>query len=124
MKILEKIKHNKNKIIGGINAFLTTIYLAGSRVFASQIAINSNGGAILTDVGSKFKTVASDVAATLQILIPIVGVGMGLWYLFKIMTGDEQDQMRYKKNLIKVIVVIVVAELAVVLINLVMKYFG
>ena len=117
-------KNKKNKIIGGINTLLATLYITGSKVFAGQVAIDSNGGAILTDVGSKFKTLASDIAATLQVIIPIVGVGVCLWYLFKIMTGDEQDQMRYKKSLVKVIVVVIVAELAVVLINLVMKYFG
>ena len=40
------------------------------------------------------------------------------------MTGDEQDQQRYKKAIIKVFVCIVVALLLVTLINLVAQYFG
>lgn len=124
MKKTKKLKEKLTKLIGCVNALFMTFYLTGSRVLASSVSISGNGGQIMTDIGSKFKVIAGDIAKTLQILIPIVGVCVCLWYLFKILTGDEQDQMRYKKSVVKVIVVVVIAELAVVLINLVMKYFG
>jgi len=46
-----------------------------------------------------------------------------LFYIFKIMTGDEQDQQRYKKAIIKVLVCIVVGLLAVTIVNLIARYF-
>lgn len=117
-KIISKMK----KILSTVGA---TIFLVGSKVFAtgSQITIDSNGGAILTDVGSKFVKIISDCVATLQIVIPIVGVLMILWFLIKVATGDEQDNRRYKSFIVRTLVVIVVAELTVVLVNLIMKYF-
>jgi predicted benzoate:H+ symporter BenE len=39
------------------------------------------------------------------------------------MTGDEQDQQRYKKAIIKVLVCIVVGLLAVTIVNLIARYF-
>ena len=64
-----------------------------------------------------------NLAGTLQWIIPIAGVCWILWYVFRIMTGDEQDQQRYKKGLVKVLICVVVAEIAVVLVNLIANYF-
>lgn len=120
---MKKIINSIKKIL---STFGATIFLVGSKVMATgtQITIDSNGGAILTDVGSKFTKFISDCIFSLQIAIPILGVLAILWCLIKITTGDEQDQRRYKSFIVKCLVVIVVAELTVVIVNLIMKYFA
>ena len=64
-----------------------------------------------------------DITGTLQWLLPIIGVAMCLFFLFKIVTGDEQDQQRYKKSIVKVLICIIAGLVAVTIVNLISKYF-
>lgn len=84
----------------------------------------SKGNIGSSSLAKGFYNLISNLAGTLQWVIPITGIAMILWYVFRIMTGDEQDQQRYKKGLIKVLICIVVAEIAVTLINLIAGYFA
>lgn len=119
----------KSKITKFGTALTTAILLAScsSTVHADVITDydSSDKGALgSSSIFTGVYNLISNLAAVLQWVIPIAGVAMILWYVFRIMTGDEQDQQRYKKGLIKIIVCIVIAEVAVVLINLIASYFG
>ena len=84
----------------------------------------SSGGAIQQSVlGTGLMSMITDLTGTLQWLIPVAGVLVILFYTFKIMTGDEQDQMRYKKSIVKVLICIVINVVAVTIVNLITKYF-
>lgn len=119
-KLLEKFSNKKEKIIGGI---ITAGAIMQNTVFA-DVSVSGSGGEIASSkIGKGVKSLVNDIAGYLQIIIPIIGVCMCLWYVFKILTGDEQDGQRYKKSIVKVLVCVIIAELAVVLINLLTKYF-
>lgn len=84
----------------------------------------NNGGAIQDSViGKGLMNIVKDITGTLQWILPFAGVMAILYYVFKIMTGDEQDQMRYKKAIVKVLVCIVISIVAVTIVNLIAKYF-
>ena len=86
--------------------------------------LGDGGDVAQSDLFKTGYTVIGDIAGTLQWVIPIAGVAMILWYIFRIMTGDDQDQQRYKKALTKVIICIIIAEVAVSIINLISGYFN
>ena len=67
---------------------------------------------------------AQDVAGTLRWLIPVISIPFILFFLIKMLTGEEQEQPRYKKKLISTLIIVIVSTLVTVLINLVMGYFG
>ena len=91
----------------------------------SEIGEIGDGGDIAdSTLFSNGYTLIGDIAGTLQWVIPIAGVAMILWYVFRIMTGDEQDQQRYKKGLVKIIICVIVAEVVVSLINVIIGYFN
>jgi len=84
----------------------------------------SGGGSIQNSkIGTGIMKMVKDLTGTLQWIIPTAGVMVILFYIFKIMTGDEQDQMRYKKTIVKVLICVVVSILAVTIVNLVAGYF-
>lgn len=92
--------------------------------FATTVEEVTSGGSIQESklaVGAM--NMVKDLTGTLQWLIPTAGVLVILFYVFKIMTGDEQDQQRYKKTIIKVLICIIVSILAVTIVNLVAGYF-
>lgn len=111
-------------IIGKIVFCVVSLFslLIGKTCFAVEEV--SGGGAIQSSViGTGLMNMIKDLTGTLQWIIPVAGVLVVLYYVFKIMTGDEQDQMRYKKGIIKVLVCIVVSVVAVTIVNLITKYF-
>lgn len=111
-------------IIGKIVFCIVSLFslLIGKTCFAVEEV--SGGGAIQSSViGTGLMNMIKDLTGTLQWIIPVAGVLVVLYYVFKIMTGDEQDQMRYKKGIIKVLVCIVVSVVAVTIVNLITKYF-
>ena len=66
----------------------------------------------------------NDVTGTLQWVLPVVGACFIVYYVIRIQTGEEQDAMRYKKSIIRVLICIVVGVLAVTIINLISRYFA
>ena len=124
MKKVKEFLKNSGRIIAkvitgviGLNALQM-----GRGCFAVEEV--SGGGAIQSSViGSGLMNMIKDITGTLQWLIPVAGVMVILYYVFKIMTGDEQDQMRYKKSIVKVLICIVVSIVAVTIVNLITKYF-
>ena len=121
------IKDKIFKMSTVFSASLLTFLFATSGVVNADVITDYSGDR--GDIGNStiftgLYSLISNVAGTLQWIIPIAGVAWILWYVFRIMTGDEQDQQRYKKGLVKVLICIVVAEVAVVLINLIAGYFG
>lgn len=128
---MNKIKTtNKEKILKMI-AVITLIFVVALGSFTSTVnaELITDYTGEKGDIGSStiftgLYDLIANLAGTLQWVIPIAGVAFIMWYVFRIMTGDEQDQQRYKKGLIKVLICIVVAEMAVVLINLIAGYFG
>lgn len=107
----------------------TTIGIAlitfANKVHAADVVSEVQGGGEIQNskLGQGLLNIVKDITGTMQWILPIVGVCFILFYVFKIMTGDEQDQQRYKKAIIKVLVCIVIGLLAVTIVNLVARYF-
>lgn len=124
MNDIKKITKKLVKVIGKIGISVISLFtlFIGKVCFAVEEV--SGGGAIQSSViGTGLMNMVKDLTGTLQWIIPVVGVLVVLFYVFKIMTGDEQDQMRYKKAIVKVLVCIVVSIVAVTIVNLITKYF-
>ena len=123
MKKLKKFQSNKLKktILLTQVAMLTLI----TKVHAADIVTEVEGGGNIqsSKLGQGLLNIIRDVTGTIQWILPITGVCFILFYVFKIMTGDEQDQQRYKKSIIKVLVCIVIGLLAVTIVNLIARYF-
>lgn len=108
---------------------LSTIGMASiiiqNKVLASDIVSEVSGGGEIqsSKLGQGVLQIVRDITGTMQWILPIVGVCFILFYVFKIMTGDEQDQQRYKKSIVKVLVCIVIGLLAVTIVNLISRYF-
>lgn len=123
MKKFKKYKCNKLKksILLTQMAMLTFI----TKVQATDIVTEVEGGGNIqsSKLGQGLLNIIRDVTGTIQWILPITGVCFILFYVFKIMTGDEQDQQRYKKSIIKVLVCIVIGLLAVTIVNLIARYF-
>lgn len=99
--------------------------LSLSSVKADVVSDIGNGGNIASStLGTGIMNIIKDITGTLQWIIPITGVGVILWCIFKIMTGDEQDNVKYKKNLVKTLICVAIGLIAVTIVNLVAKYFG
>ena len=96
-----------------------------NKVQAADIVTEVEGGGNIqsSKLGQGLLNIIRDVTGTIQWILPITGVCFILFYVFKIMTGDEQDQQRYKKSIIKVLVCIVIGLLAVTIVNLIARYF-
>jgi len=124
MKNIKKLTKKLAKIVGKITVSVISLFslLIGKKCFAVEEV--GSGGAIQDSViGKGLMNMIKDLTGTLQWIIPVAGVMVVLYYVFKIMTGDEQDQMRYKKAIVKVLVCIVVSIVAVTIVNLITKYF-
>ena len=115
-----KLKRLKNKIA----ILFFTLIAMSSTVHADVVSEVSGGGEIQSSkLGQGIFKMVQDITGTLQWVLPVIGVLMALVYVFKIMTGDEQDQQRYKKSIIKVAVCIIGGLVAVTIVNLISKYF-
>ncbi|MBO5004242.1 MAG: hypothetical protein J6D03_03130 [Clostridia bacterium] len=123
MKKIWNFKQNKlSKSLGTIGL---AMFLMANKVNAAEVVTEVQGGGQIqsSKLGQGLLNMVRDVTGTMQWILPIVGVCFILFYVFKIMTGDEQDQQRYKKAIIKVLVCIVIGLLAVTIVNLVARYF-
>lgn len=121
-KIVTKLKNKLNKIIITLSIVLFNL---NSKCLAVVVQEAGNGGNIASSqLFQGIYNIAIDLTGTLQWIIPVIGLVFIAYYVFKIMTGDEQDQQRYKKAIIKVFICIIVSLLLVTLINLVAQYFG
>ena len=121
---LKNICKNLLRIIGKISLCVVSLFslLIGKTCFAVD-EVHDGGSRQNSVIGRGLMNMIKDLTGTLQWIIPVAGVLVVLYYIFKIMTGDEQDQMRYKKGIIKVLVCIVVSVVAVTIVNLITKYF-
>lgn len=121
---LKNICKNLLRIIGKISLCVVSLFslLIGKTCFAVD-EVNDGGSIQNSVIGRGLMNMIKDLTGTLQWIIPVAGVLVVLYYIFKIMTGDEQDQMRYKKGIIKVLVCIVVSVVAVTIVNIITKYF-
>lgn len=112
------------KLRKAILMIVTLSMLFVNKVYADVVTEVDGGGAIQSSkLGQGLLNIVRDITGTMQWILPIVGVCFILFYVFKIMTGDEQDQQRYKKSIIKVLVCIVIGLLAVTIVNLISRYF-
>lgn len=105
---------------------LVTLGLLGMQntVFADVVEEAGGGGSIRdSKIGQGMFNLVKDVTGTLQWILPVVGACFIVYYVIRIQTGEEQDAMRYKKSIIRVLICIVVGVLAVTIINLISKYF-
>ena len=118
------MKENKlEKKIVGVNTFLLT-GLIGSNVFAENIEITSNGGKIRESVlGQGIYNLIMDISGTLRWLIPVSSIPFILWFIFKIITGEENEQPRYKKRLIVTLIAVASSTIVSIIINLILNYF-
>lgn len=105
---------------------LVTLGLLGMQntVFADVVEEAGGGGSIRdSKIGQGMFNLVKDVTGTLQWILPVVGACFIVYYVIRIQTGEEQDSMRYKKSIIRVLICIVIGVLAVTIINLISKYF-
>lgn len=123
MKKIQKLKKGKFQKL--LLATTMAIMTFANKVQATDIVSEVEGGGSIqsSKLGQGLLNIVRDVTGTIQWILPITGVCFILFYVFKIMTGDEQDQQRYKKSIIKVLVCIVIGLLAVTIVNLVARYF-
>lgn len=123
MKKIERMQTSKLKkaLIGA----MATMFMIANKVNAADIVTEVDGGGNIqsSKLGQGLLNIVRDIKGTIQWILPITGVCFILFYVFKIMTGDEQDQQRYKKSIIKVLVCIVIGLLAVTIVNLIARYF-
>lgn len=120
-----KIKEKVTKI--GLGVYTMTVFALAKvkSVLAETVTINSNGGKIRESaVGKGIFDMAQDMSGTLRWLIPVVSIPFILWFLFKMFSGEEQEQPRYKKKLITTLIIVMASTLVTVIVNLVMGYFG
>ena len=123
MKKSKKYKCNKLKKSRLLTQMAMLTFI--TKVQATDIVSEVEGGGSIqsSKLGQGLLNIVRDVTGTIQWILPITGVCFILFYIFKIMTGDEQDQQRYKKSIIKVLVCIVIGLLAVTIVNLIARYF-
>ena len=123
MKKLQKLKKGKFQKL--LLATTMAIMTFANKVQATDIVSEVEGGGSIqsSKLGQGLLNIVRDVTGTIQWILPITGVCFILFYIFKIMTGDEQDQQRYKKSIIKDLVCIVIGLLAVTIVNLIARYF-
>lgn len=114
-----------NKLKKSIIGVTPLIFMLANKVHAADVVTEVQGGGSIqsSKLGQGLLNIVRDITGTMQWILPITGVCFILFYIFKIMTGDEQDQQRYKKSIIKVLVCIVIGLLAVTIVNLVSRYF-
>ena len=118
-----KIKSFFRRVAKITSYMLLLFTLQASNVCHAAVDEVSGGGSIQSSkIGTGIMKMVKDLTGTLQWIIPTAGVMVILFYIFKIMTGDEQDQMRYKKTIVKVLICVVVSILAVTIVNLVAGY--
>jgi len=98
-------------------------FMYATKVNAADVVSEVQGGGSIQSSKLGLLNIVRDITGTMQWILPITGVCFILFYVFKIMTGDEQDQQRYKKSIIKVLVCIVIGLLAVTIVNLISRYF-
>ena len=121
MQIREEVK----KIGLAVYTITALALTAPNSVLAETVSIDSNGGKIRDSaVGKGIFDMAQDVSGTLRWLIPVVSIPFILWFLFKMFSGEEQEQPRYKKKLITTLIIVMASTLVTVIVNLVMGYFG
>lgn len=123
MEKIQKLKKGKFQKL--LLATTMAIMTFANKVQATDIVSEVEGGGSIqsSKLGQGLLNIVRDVTGTIQWILPITGVCFILFYIFKIMTGDEQDQQRYKKSIIKVLVCIVIGLLAVTIVNLIARYF-
>lgn len=123
MEKLPKLK--SRKLSRAIYLIQIAMFTFINKVQATDIVTEVDGGGNIqsSKLGQGLLNIIRDVTGTIQWILPITGVCFILFYVFKIMTGDEQDQQRYKKSIIKVLVCIVIGLLAVTIVNLIARYF-
>lgn len=121
MKIKETLKKVGTKIL----MVEVSLMSLGTKVFAtSGVTITGDGGEIAKSVlGTGTMNFANDMAAFLRRAVLIISIPFILWFLVKMVHSDEQDQARYKKRLITVLVIDALSSLVTVIINLISSYF-
>lgn len=119
------LRQGRNKLSKAILLTQLALLTFINKVQATDIVSEVEGGGSIqsSKLGQGLLNIVRDVTGTIQWILPITGVCFILFYIFKIMTGDEQDQQRYKKSIIKVLVCIVIGLLAVTIVNLIARYF-
>ncbi len=123
---MRKIKSiQKNKLRKALFGIMAMTFMLANKVNAADVVSEVSGGGSIqsSKLGQGLLNIVRDITGTIQWILPITGVCFILFYVFKIMTGDEQDQQRYKKSIIKVLVCIVIGLLAVTIVNLIARYF-
>ena len=100
---MKKLKELRIKPIF-TTSFLMSLFANMNRVYADVVTEVQGGGEIQNSkLGQGLLSMVKDITGTMQWILPVVGVCFILFYVFKIMTGDEQDQQRYKKSIIKIL---------------------
>lgn len=123
---MEKVKNiQRGKLKKVLIGTIAIMIMIANKVNAVDVVSEVSGGGNIQNskLGQGLLNIIKDITGTIQWILPITGVCFILFYIFKIIVGDEQDQQRYKKSIIKVLVCIVIGLLAVTIVNLISRYF-
>lgn len=92
-----KMKKLKKTIL----RIMPIFFMYATKVNAADVVSEVQGGGSIqsSKLGQGLLNIVRDITGTMQWILPITGVCFILFYVFKIMTGDEQDQQRYKNQL-------------------------
>lgn len=119
-----KRKFNFKKISKLSSLITLALISMQNTVFADVVQEAGGGGALQSSkLGQGLFNLVKDITGTLQWILPVIGACFIVYYVIRIQTGEEQDAMRYKKAIIRVLICIVVGVLAVTIINLISRYF-
>lgn len=108
----KRVKEKKDKIMLFV---FVQMMLLNEVVYAGEIGKSK--------IAKGTKKLLEDMTDWLEIIAPVVGVVLVIYFFIKRASADEQDQKRYTNRITTVIVSTVGAILGSVIINLVLKYY-
>lgn len=118
---MKKLREFSCKITGILASLLVFF---NNIAYADVVSEVSGGGDIQNSkLGQGIFNMVRDFTGFLQWILPIAGVCLSVYFVIRIMNGDEQDQARYKKRIVTVGICIIAGLVAVTIVNLIAKYF-
>lgn len=112
----QKILRKKRKI-KILFLFLMTIFIIiySFNVFAS----GTDGLRLFTGTES----ILNDLTTYLLVIIPVIGIVVGLYNAVKMISQDTQEQMQTKKKIKMILIICIVAESADALLKWILSYY-
>lgn len=119
--MLKTVKKLKNKI----SVIMVSLVLFLNSYCYADIVSEVNGGGEIENskIAQGAKSLIQDLTGTLQKLIPFIAVLFIVYFAIRMMMGEDQERMIYKKRIITTFIILILSFSAVTIINLIAKYF-